>query len=122
MKDFKFRITNAEDFKGVQEYLFSEGYEWYYAKKEIQEWIYGYSNGLFNVTSGGYIQCMDARDIHCMDAAYFERMPCPEYELMKSISYSLEPVKVRKTVVIGDKVYYLDELEVAIKNIKPIIQ
>jgi hypothetical protein len=40
---------------------------------------------------------------------------------MKLVSvYSLEEVKDREKITIGDKSYYLDELEVALKNIKPI--
>ena len=45
-----------------------------------------------------------------------------EMKLIETVSYSLEGVKQREKICIGEKSYYIDELEVALKNIKPITE
>ena len=110
MNDLRKVVINhdAELSAKVQRYLFSQGYTWRMGQKHV---MYGNKVGLITINDNnqtfGFTEGL-VSDIY------------EEVELTEEVSYVLEPVKVRETIAIGDKNYYLDELEVALENIKPI--
>ncbi len=94
----------------LQKYLFSQGNYW------IDE------DGSMNTLKFGidvYIEIdnygvMTYRQLHEINVI----KPTTVMNFIKTISYSLE--EVREKISIGGKEYYKDDLEVALKNIKPI--
>ena len=50
----------------------------------------------------------------------FERLPDKEMKLVETVIYTLEEVNQREKISLSGNEYYKDELEVALKNIKPI--
>jgi hypothetical protein len=105
--------NNEEYSRLVQEYLFSKGVTW---------------NDLTNGTVPIWCKCLPlfvGNDGNLMygnyDKSVFDSLSSyEEVKLVETVTYSLEEVIVREKIYIGDKEYYKDELEVALKNIKPI--
>jgi hypothetical protein len=104
--------NNEEYSRKAQEYLFSQGVTW---------------NGKFNKgTDVNWVKCSALFVVHDgnlmhgdFDKSFFDSLS--SYEEMKLIeSYHLEEVKQRETICVGEKNYYIDELEVALRNIKHI--
>ena len=109
MDNFKFKVNNAKEFEEAQKYLFSQGVRWIHSGDVLQHWDGVYTRGIFIVDDDVIINALFQE---------YEKKDLPLKKL--TVKYSFEPVFVRETVVIGDKKYYLDELEVALTNIKPI--
>ena len=107
MEDFTFKVSNAEEFEQAQKYLFSQGIGWIHSGYVLQSWVYEYCHGEFTVENGVIINVGTSK--------------YPEKQL--TVTYSFEPVKVRETIAIVGKIsYYLDELKVALENIKHIVK
>ena len=71
----------------------------------------GWSGKFIFIRDNGYIE-------HGYSDIVFNESLKKEMKLVETVSYRLEAV--REKICIGEKSYYLDELEVALKNIKPI--
>ena len=101
-KAMKFWIgDNPELSKKVQEILFGAGYHWYSGSTEQK-------------TEPRYIRTEPNGTMYhgCTSAYYVEA-----YGEAIDISWMLAE---KETISIGDKKYYKDELETALKNINPI--
>jgi len=111
--DIKIEIENNG--KAIQEYLFSEGNAWnsYTSIREInhRKFLYVGSLGLL------FLNGTDGTDLP--DTCEYQKN-MPIMKLIETVSYHLEEVIVREKICIGGQDYYTDELEVALKNIKPI--
>lgn len=115
IKDVKIWIgENPIYSKKVQEYLFTQGFRW---------------NGVCNDKGVNFIYkstiVANNRGIlfyGIYTKSAFDSLTYTEMKLIETVSYSLEEVKQREKICIGEKNYYLDELEVALKNIKPITE
>lgn len=99
---FKIFVKSPEHSKKVQDHLFSLGYKWnsgdnkYFSLPESCQCIYVNDYGKNELTYGtGSVKC-------------------PEFELIEYLKEKKEVVKI------GEKSYYISDLEVAISNIKPI--
>ena len=101
---------NEDYSEKVQKYLFSQGNSWYEKDYTFQftEKSSLFINGDGNLSFANY------------NKARFDEDEFTEMKLVETVSYSLEEVKVRDKVCIGQNTYYKDELEVALKNVKPI--
>ena len=73
----------------------------------------GWSGKFIFIRDNGYIE-------HGYSDIDFNESLKKEMKLIETVSYHLEEVIVREKICIGGKDYYTDELEVALKNIKPI--
>ena len=96
--------------KKVQEYLFSQGVLWIHNGDKV-----------VRHTNTNYIVVGEMHRLWCggnRGATPFEMVDCKEMKLIETVTYTLEAV--REKICIGEKSYYIDELEVALKNIKPI--
>jgi hypothetical protein len=106
--------NNEEYSRKVQEYLFSQGAKWNTEKDTIVRFtektsLFAGRSGEITMLYGNY------------DKSVFDSLSSfKEMKLIETVSYSLEEVIVREKICIGEKNYYIDELEVALKNIKPI--
>ncbi len=105
--------NNEEYSRLVQEYLFSKGATWNGGTKGTDvnrvKCPALFVNDDGNLMYGNY------------DKSVFDSLsPYEEVKLVETVSYSLEEVIVREKISIGGNEYYIDELEVALKNIKPI--
>ena len=115
IKDVKIWIgENPIYSKKVQEYLFTQGFRW---------------NGVCNDKGVNFIYkstiVANNRGIlfyGIYTKSAFDSLTYTEMKLIETVSYSLEEVKQREKICIGGKEYYKDELEVALKNIKPITE
>ena len=129
LKEKKIWIENDKAFYKVQDALIANGYRWFsfVTKKitydEFRIGINGINKNTCVVTfSDGDICCCSLR------RKAFDEDYRIEYTIEKvvkkvvTISYKFNEVVpvVRETIEIGEKTYYLDELEVALENIKPI--
>jgi hypothetical protein len=101
---------NGEYSRKVQEYLFSQGIEWVAGSNVVHntERLNIFVDSRQKFISGNY------------NATEFKNSSRKEMKLIENVTYTLEEVKQREKICIGDKSYYIDELEVALKNIKPI--
>ena len=102
MKNFKIRVKSPEHSKKIQEHLLTIGWTWYKECKYL----------LFD--SVKYIMT------YSDDEYFFNNHPYPEVELVETVSYEFKEIPKREVVNIGEKSYFLDELEIALKNINPI--
>ena len=100
--------NNEEYSRKVQEYLFSQGIGWVVGDNVVRntERLNIFIDSHQKFISGDF------------DETGFKKTSRKEMKLIETVSYSLE--EVREKICIGEKSYYLDELEVALKNIKPI--
>jgi hypothetical protein len=105
--DFKI-IVAEEDFLEFQKYLSSMGFRTPNGNNPLSLNYYKpffmSRNKIIDTVSGG--------------ETHYNKLDFPEYQFVKTVVYSLE--EVREKITIGEKTYYKDELEVALKNIKPI--
>jgi hypothetical protein len=101
--NYKIRIKSPEHSEKVQKHLFSLGYRWDGCDQLIKN-----TDKPFLVFQGKYLYWFDT------DTDF------PELELIETVSYELKEVPKKEVVTIGEKSYYKDELEVALKNINPI--
>ncbi len=105
--DFKI-IVAEEDFWEFQKYLSSMGFRTPNGNnplslKYYKPFFIG-RNKIIDTVSGG--------------ETHYNKVDFPEYQFVKTIVYSF--AEVREKITIGEKTYYKDELEFALKNIKPI--
>jgi len=105
--DFKI-IVAEEDFCEFQKYLSSMGFRTPNGNnplslKYYKPFFVG-RNKIIDTVSGG--------------ETHYNKVDFPEYQFVKTVVYSF--AEVREKICIGGKEYYKDELEVALKNIKPI--
>ena len=125
-KEFEERkiwIEDAKAFYKVQDTLIANGYSWWmFDTKKIK---YDDFRSFYGINVTCVFTCPDG-DIcrSSFDRKEFNEDCRKEYttERVLTISYNFKEVVpvVREKVAIGDKEYYLDELEVALTNIKPI--
>ena len=113
-KSFKIRVNSPEHSEKIQKHLLNLGYEWSITKsKNISEenksspFLFAYSDG--SVTSA-----------HNLSQNYFKSHKNIEVELVETVSYEFKEIKKREVLKIGNNSYYMDELEIALKNINPI--
>jgi len=107
---YKIRIKSPEHSEKVQDYLFSLGYTW---AEGITAVMYTDAKFIvFDITS---------KIIYFVPFYRIEKIAeYQEVELIETVSYELKEILKREVVTIGEKSYYKDELEVALKNINPI--
>ena len=128
-KDFqemKIWIEDAEEFYKVQDALFANGYHWYgfdARKRKYDEFQIDIDKATCVVTFSDGDICRCSLKRKAFDEDY--RVEYTIEKVVKkvvTISYKFNEVVpvVRETIEIGEKTYYLDELEVALENIKPI--
>ena len=102
---------NGEYSRKVQEYLFSQGVLWQDSKDTVVRYTDSSHVAVDNqqrLTSGR------------SSATAFKESLNKEMKLIETVTYSLEEVKQREKICIGEKSYYLDELTKALENIKPL--
>jgi hypothetical protein len=101
---------NGEYSRKVQEYLFSQGVLWQDSKDTVVRYTH---------TTHMVVDNQQRLACGTVSATEFKSINfCKEMKLIETVSYTLE--EVREKICIGGKEYYIDELEVALKNIKPI--
>jgi len=109
--DYKIRIESPEHSRKVQEHLFSLGYKWGGTN----------STDVISIFPETIVFYSTSKKIY-----YFVAKKCEtllgyqEVELIETVSYELKEIPKKEVVTIGEKSYYKDELEVALKNINPI--
>jgi hypothetical protein len=111
LKPLKIICKSAEHLEKVQNYLFSNGYRW---GGRYESAPYELKKGF----KGDICIFPEVRQFFFWDLVkpfYFT-----EVELIEKVSYELKEIPKREVVTIGEKSYYKDELEVALKNINPI--
>lgn len=107
---YKIRIKSPEHSEKVQKYLFSLGYRW------------GGSRPSTNIMNKGFRNISiypNVKEFWCFNNVKL----CQDYievELLETISYEFKEIPKKEVVTIGEKSYYIDELEIALKNINPI--
>ena len=111
-QDIKIEIENNG--KAIQEYLFSQGNTWNTLKSIEDATIHEINHRKFLYVGSLGLLFLNGTD---SDTCVYQ-MNMPIMKFIKTVSYSLE--EVREKICIGEKEYYIDELEVALKNIKPI--
>jgi hypothetical protein len=97
------KIRVGKDFKAIKKHLNSLG----------AYWVGDYEGRFLYVDLYGAVFLGN-------DDIIFKESVKQEMKLIETVTYSLEEVKQREKICIGEKSYYIDELEVALKNIKPI--
>ena len=111
MKAFKIRVQSPEHSKKIQEHLFSLGYGWR-MNPRIR---------IIRFTDAAFILAFEDKQLYrSNNELYFNEHRLPEVELVEKISYEFKEIPKREVVKIGEKFYFLDELEIALKNINPI--
>ena len=112
----RIKFVGKDQYNKIQDALFSMGYTW--ASGDTCRLYESYYTGegalALKIEDKSFL-----RTTHFGNTTW-DNLPFIDVELKPVVKYSLVPVKVRETVAIGKKTYYLDELEVALKNIKPI--
>ena len=111
MKNIKIYSKNFEHSRKIQEKLFEMGYSWTFdlgkeVSFEVRPFIY--ANGEGHITYGTDYKQFLSNTNFC------------EVELIETVSYEFKEIPKKEVVKIGENSYYVDELEVALKNIKPI--
>ena len=138
MKAFKIRVQSPEHSEKIQKYLFSLGYYWCVPKLGNQKQIiltekkflvYYPENLTIYYSDNGNKQLYRSNG-----ELYFDEHRLPEVELVEkfsyewietnnkiriveTVSYEFKEIPKREVVKIGEKSYFLDELEIALKNI-----
>jgi hypothetical protein len=102
---YRIRIKSPEHSEKVQKHLFSLGYTWY---------------GIFVDKRFLTFDSEIKRIYYTNSESFFNNLPYREVELIETVSYEFKEVHKKEVVTIGEKSYYKDELEVALKNINPI--
>ena len=103
---FKIFVKSPEHSKNVQDHLFSLGYKWKSGDKEYISLPESY-------------HCIYVNDYGKNELTYGSgSLNYPEFELIEKISFDLKDKK--EVVKIGEKSYYMSDLEIALSNIKPI--
>jgi hypothetical protein len=105
--NYRIRIKSPEHSEKVQKHLFSLGYTWH-----------GWSTVIF--VDKRFLTFDSEIKIIYYNESFFNDLPNQEVELIETVSYELKEVPKKEVVTIGEKSYYKDELEVALKNINPI--
>jgi hypothetical protein len=108
--NYKIRIKSPEHSKMVQEHLFSLGYRW----------ADGVTSVMYTEVSFLIFKSSAKRIFYFPSYNYEKLSDWQEVELIETVSYELKEVPKKEVVTIGEKSYYKDELEVALKNINPI--
>ena len=108
--------NNPEFSEKVQKYLFSQDVRWYGYRGTSGKNVDFVEEPALFVRGNGFLAYGSNYDKRRFDGLKEYK----EMKLIETVSYSLEEVKQREKICIGEKNYYLDELEVALKNIKPI--
>jgi hypothetical protein len=111
--NYKIRIKSPEHSEKVQKHLSSLGYTWYGWSTDLNAVIFV---GKRFLTFDSEIK----RIYYTNSESLFNNLPNREVELIETVSYELKEVPKKEVVTIGEKSYYKDELEVALKNINPI--
>ena len=110
------RIKSPEHSEKVQKHLFSLGYVWGDWKGKI-----GMDVREVRHTEKPILEILEDRKVIFWTYLYdYSRDHPHELELIETVSYELKEVPKKEVVTIGEKSYYKDELEVALKNINPI--
>jgi hypothetical protein len=108
--NYKIRIESPEHSEKVQKHLFSLGYTWAEGVTDVM-----YTDAKFIVFD------ITSKIIYFVPFYRIEKIAeYQEVELIEKVSYEFKEVPKREVVTIGEKSYYKDELEVALKNINPI--
>ena len=108
MENIKIRVKSPEHSKKIQEHLFSLGYRWNIGgdfRIMYRDFLFAYNDSLIGFSD---------------DELFFNNNSFPEFELVETVSYEFKEIPKREVVKIGKKSYFLDELEIALKNINPI--
>ena len=111
MKNIKIRVKNPEHSKKIQEKLFEMGYQWPFGE-DNQVFSYVTRQFLF-ANSEGFITYGNT-------LIEFLKVRHPEVELVEKITYEFKEVEKREVISINNKIYFLDEITEAIKNIEEI--
>ena len=107
--------NNDQYSRKVQKYLFSQGVKW------ARSWGTGDKDVNWCDISLLFIGEEGTLMYGNNDERVFRTLnKYTEMKLVETITYSLEEVNRREKITIGGNTYYIDELEVALKNIKPI--
>jgi len=109
--NYKIRIKSPEHSEKVQKHLSSLGYTWYGWSTDLTAVIF--------VDKRFLTFDSEIKRIY-YNKSFFNDLPNREVELIETVSYELKEVPKKEVVTIGEKSYYKDELEVALKNINPI--
>lgn len=114
MQKFKIRVKNSEHSEKIQNKLFELGYKWNSGGKTIQHtdkpflYVNDYDENGITFSTALIGEC------------YFDSMNLSEVELIEKIEYEFKEIPKKNVVKIGENSYYEDELNEALKNIKPI--
>jgi hypothetical protein len=108
----KIRINSPEHSEKVQKHLFSLGITWAYGSTVVQ-----HTRANFLTFDSNYKRIL----FYYFPSYKFEEFTKhQEVELIEKVSYELKEIPKKEVVTIGEKSYYKDELETALKNINPI--
>ena len=114
----RLKYIGIDEYYKTQDALFSLGYTWASGAKCR---LYGESLGEKSEGSFG-LDTETKMFLRATVPNYYgvsiSGFPYIDVELKEVIKYSLEPIKVREKVVIGEKSYYLDEVYEAIEKLK----
>jgi len=104
------RIKSPDHSRKVQKHLFSLGYKWDNHLTSGVEVVN---------TENPTLVILEDRKVICWSEK-LDLYPYQELELIETISYEFKEIPKKEVVTIGEKSYYKDELEVALKNINPL--
>jgi hypothetical protein len=104
------RIKSPDHSRKVQKHLFSLGYKWNTWNTLGVEVMYIEKPVLVIFEDRKVISWSEKSDLY----------PYQELELFETVSYEFKEIPKKEVVTIGEKSYYKDELEIALKNINPI--